>query len=87
MGADQRSVRLSAISPLKVGARSARSGRGTGAIDPEAIERESNTAPLQDVAAFVAGQLGTQATAYLCGLKQAGKRNQAAVHIRVTRWD
>ena len=46
-------------------------------LDPEAIERESNTAPLEEVAAFVAEQLGKQATAYLCGLKEAAQ---------VTKW-
>src|SRR4051812_2356221 len=42
----------------------------TQLLDPEVIERESNTAPLEEVAAFVADQLTKQATAYVCGLKE-----------------
>lgn len=40
-------------------------------LDPEVIEYESATAPASDIAAYLADVLGRQATAYVCGLKQA----------------
>ena len=49
----------------------------TQLLDPEVIERESSTAPVARVASYVAEQLGRQATAYLCGLKEAAQ---------VTKW-
>jgi hypothetical protein len=49
----------------------------TQLLDPEVIEHESTTATVSEVAAFVARQLGKQATAYLCGLKEPAQ---------VTKW-
>jgi hypothetical protein len=40
-------------------------------LDPNVIERDSATAPAHEIAAYLAEQLGRQATAYLCGVKQA----------------
>lgn len=45
----------------------------TQLLDPEIIERESSTAPVGTVARFLSEQLGQQATAYLCGLKNAAQ--------------
>lgn len=49
----------------------------TELLDPEIIEHESSTASMATVAAFIAEQLGRQATAYLSGLKEAAQ---------VSRW-
>jgi hypothetical protein len=49
----------------------------TQLLDPEVIEHESNTATMASVASYVAEQLGKQATAYLCGLKEVAQ---------VTKW-
>ena len=40
-------------------------------LDPQVIEHESATATTGELAAFLAETLGQQATAYVCGLKQA----------------
>ncbi len=49
----------------------------TQLLDPEVIEHESSTAPMARVASYIAEQLGKQATAYLCGLKEVAQ---------VTKW-
>lgn len=45
----------------------------TQLLDPEIIERESTTAPIGRIAGFLAEHLGQQATAYVCGLKNAAQ--------------
>ena len=45
----------------------------TQLLDPEVIEHESTTASVETVASFLSGQLGQQATAYVCGLKNAAQ--------------
>lgn len=42
-------------------------------LDPEVIEHESTTSPLGEIAAYLGEQLGHQATAYICGLKNAAQ--------------
>jgi hypothetical protein len=46
-------------------------------LDPQVIEHESTTAGVPEIAAFLAEHLGKQATAYVCGLKEAPQ---------VTKW-
>lgn len=45
----------------------------TQLLDPEVIEQESATASVKTVASFLSSALGQQATAYVCGLKNAAQ--------------
>jgi hypothetical protein len=42
-------------------------------LDPALVERESTTAPIAEIARFLAQHLGQQATAYLAGVKGAAQ--------------
>ena len=42
-------------------------------LDPALVERESATAPIGEIARFLAEHLGQQATAYLAGVKGAAQ--------------
>lgn len=45
----------------------------TQLLDPHVIEYESSTAPVGEVAGYLAAQLGQQAVAYMLGLKEAAQ--------------
>jgi len=42
-------------------------------LDPAVVERESNTASVAEITAFLAEHLGRQATAYIAGVKNAAQ--------------
>jgi hypothetical protein len=42
-------------------------------LDPAVVERESATAPISEIAGFLAAHLGQQATAYVAGVKGAAQ--------------
>src|SRR3954467_15743255 len=42
-------------------------------LDPALVERESTTAPIAEIARFLAEHLGQQATAYIAGVKGAAQ--------------